>query len=66
PGSTAFHLAVQNTGRGGSGSDDAKAAQRRIIEELLSCGADTSIKDGKGKSVVDCARSGWIRDMLHS
>jgi hypothetical protein len=63
-GSTALHLAVQNTGRGGSGSDGAKAAQRRIIEELLSCGAGTGVKDGKGKSVVDCARRGWIREML--
>jgi ankyrin repeat protein len=63
-GSTAFHLAVQNTGRGGTGSDKAKVAQRRIIEDFLSCGVDTSLTDGNGKSVLDCARSAWIRDLL--
>jgi hypothetical protein len=63
-GSTAFHLAVQNTGRGGSGSDAAKAAQRQIIHDFLSYGLDTSLKDGKGKSVLNCARSNWIRAML--
>jgi hypothetical protein len=34
PGSTAFHLAVQNTGRGGSGAPEAISAQRQIIEEI--------------------------------
>lgn len=63
-GSTPFHLAVQDTGRGGSGAEEARAAQRRIIEEFLSFGVDTTLKDGKGKSVLDCARSGWIREML--
>ena len=64
PGSTPFHLAVQNTGRGGSGTDDAKAAQGQIIEIFLSHGIDPHLKDGKGKSVLDCARSDWIRDLL--
>lgn len=64
PGSTPFHLAVQNTGRGGSGADAAIAAQREIICEFLSSGTSMTIKDGKGKTVLDCARSGWIRDML--
>jgi hypothetical protein len=64
PGSTPFHLAVQDTGRGGSGAAAARAAQRRIIEEFLSLGVSTGLKDGKGKSVLDCAKSGWIRDML--
>jgi hypothetical protein len=63
-GSTAFHLAVQNTGRGGSGSADAKAAQRQIIQEFLSHGLDSGLKDGKGKSVLDCATSAWIREVL--
>jgi len=63
-GSTAFHLAVQNTGRGGSGSDAAKAAQRKIIQEFLSHGVNPRPKDGRRKSVIDCATSGWIRDML--
>ena len=64
PGSTAFHLAVQNTGRGGSGTDEARAAQREIIEEFLRFGVSPSIKDGNGKSVLDWAKSGWIREML--
>lgn len=64
PGSTPFHLAVQNTGRGGSGAEVAKVAQRRIIQEFLSIGLKPSLKDGKGKSVLDSARSDWIREML--
>jgi hypothetical protein len=63
-GSTPFHLAVQNTGRGGSGEQMAKEAQREIIETFLSRGVSTGLRDGTGKSVVDCAKSGWIRDML--
>src|SRR6266550_2109341 len=63
-GSTAFHLAVQNTGRGGSGAEIAIAAQRQIITEFLSLGVSPVIKDGKGKSVWDCATSAWIRDLL--
>jgi ankyrin repeat protein len=64
PGSTPFHLAVQNTGRGGSGAEAATAAQRDIIQEFLSFGLKPALKDGKGKSVLDWARSSWIRDML--
>jgi hypothetical protein len=64
PGSTSFHLAVQNTGRGGSGEDAAIAAQRQIIQEFLSRGVSPKLKDGNGKSVLDCAKSEWIRDML--
>jgi Ankyrin repeats (many copies)/Ankyrin repeats (3 copies) len=64
PGSTAFHLAVQDTGRGGSGADVARAAQRRIIEAFISFGVSKALKDGKGKSVLDCARSSWIRRLL--
>jgi ankyrin repeat protein len=63
-GSTPFHLAVQNTGRGGTGAEAAKAAQRQIIEEFLSFGVSATLKDGGGKSVWDCANSGWLRDML--
>lgn len=63
-GSTPLHLAVQNTGRGGSGAESAKAAQRQIIQTFLSHGLSPGIKDGKGKSVLDCARSSWIRDLL--
>jgi hypothetical protein len=64
PGSTAFHLAVQNTGRGGSGSESARAAQREIVETFLKRGVSPKIADAKGKSVVDWARSDWIREML--
>ncbi len=63
-GSTPFHLAVQNTGRGGSGAEAAKYAQRQIIEGFLSFGVSTGLRDGKCQSVLDCARSGWIRDLL--
>jgi hypothetical protein len=64
PGSTPFHLAVQNTGRGGSGADAAKAAQKQIIDEFLSSSFKSSLKDNKGKSVLDCAKSGWIRNLI--
>jgi ankyrin repeat protein len=64
PGSTPFHLAVQNTGRGGSGEPAAVAAQREIIKMFLACGVRTNLRVGKGKSVVDCARSEWIRELL--
>jgi Ankyrin repeats (many copies) len=64
PGSTPFHLAVQDTGRGGAGTDAARAAQREIIHTFLSLGLSPSLKDGKGKSVLDCARSSWIRILL--
>jgi PAS domain S-box-containing protein len=45
PGSTPFHLAVQNTGRGGSGSGPAKAAQQEIIRIFLSWGVSPKLKD---------------------
>jgi hypothetical protein len=64
PGSTPFHLAVQNTGRGGSGAAVAKSAQREIIQEFLSRGLSPGLKCGRGKSVMDCARSSWIRELL--
>ena len=63
-GSTPFHLAVQNTGCGGSGEQKAKDAQRQIIEMFLSFGVGTKLKDGKRKSALDCAAAGWVTDML--
>jgi hypothetical protein len=63
-GSTPFHLAVQNTGRGGSGSENAIVAQREIIKVFLAKGVSVRLKDGNGKSVHDCAKSSWIREML--
>src|SRR5581483_1409485 len=64
PGSTAFHLAVQTTGRGGSGSEAAKAAQREIIKVFLGMGLSPKLKDRRGKTVGDSARSDWIRGLL--
>ncbi len=64
PGSTPFHLAVQNTGRGGSGEAAAIAGQREIIHEFVRRGVKCDLEDGKGKTVADCARSGWIREIL--
>jgi ankyrin repeat protein len=63
-GSTPFHLAVQTTGRGGSGAEEAKAAQQTIIETFLSLGLSANLEDGNGKSVLDWAKSNWIREML--
>ncbi len=64
PGSTPFHLAVQNTGRGGSGAEKAKSAQREIIQAFLEHGIKPALRDVKGKSVLDWAKSDWIRQML--
>ncbi len=64
PGSTAFHLAVQNTGRGGSGTEAAKAAQREIIQLFVSRGFGAGLKDDRGKTVFESARSEWIREIF--
>ena len=66
PGSTPFHLAVQNTGRGGSGDEKARDAQRQIIETFLSRGVSVKLRDCKGKTVLEWAKSDWIRKMLAS
>jgi len=63
-GSTPFHLAVQNTGRGGSGGEIARSAQREIIRSFLERRISPAIKDHKGKSVIDQARSESIRQLL--
>jgi Ankyrin repeats (3 copies) len=63
-GSTALHLAVQNTGRGGTGSPEAQNQQARIIRLLLDHGARASEKDAKGKSVIECAKSSWVLELL--
>jgi hypothetical protein len=64
PGSTPFHLAVQNTGRGGSGAEKARTAQREILRAFLGRGVSPSLKDAKGKSIVDWAKSDWILRIL--
>ncbi|HZN32769.1 MAG TPA: ankyrin repeat domain-containing protein [Pirellulaceae bacterium] len=63
-GSTPFHLAVQDTGRGGAGSDQARAGQRQIVQLFLAIGVSTGLKDGRGKTVLDCARSPAVQAML--
>lgn len=63
-GSTPFHLAVQNTGRGGTGEAAAVSAQREIILEFLACGVSPELKNGKGERVRDCVQSAWIREVL--
>jgi ankyrin repeat protein len=65
-GSTTFHLAVQNTGRGGSGSETAKHAQREIIRAFLARGISPRLKDANGRTVLDWAKSDWIRSLLVS
>ena len=51
-GSTPLHLAVQPTGRGGSGSDGAHQQQVAILRLLLERGAKLTDRDGKGKDVL--------------
>lgn len=64
PGSTAFHLAVQNTGRGGTGASAAIEAQREIIKTFLAFGVSPKLKSSVGKTVIESARSPWIQEML--
>jgi hypothetical protein len=44
--------------------DAAKAGQREIIRTFLNVGVSVNLKDGKGKSVKECALSDWVREML--
>jgi hypothetical protein len=64
PGSTPFHLAVQNTGRGGTGAEKARTAQREILQAFLERGVSPTLKDAKGKSVLEWAKSHWIHQIL--
>jgi ankyrin repeat protein len=59
-GSTSFHLAVQTTGRGGTGSPESKALQKEIIELLLKAGANPKDQNGRGKTVLQSAHRDWI------
>jgi ankyrin repeat protein len=63
-GSTPLHLAVQPTGRGGSGSDEARRQQVGIIRLLLERGARPTDQDARGKQVQQAATSEWIRTLL--
>jgi ankyrin repeat protein len=63
-GSTPLHLAVQTTGRGGSGAEEARQQQAAIIRLLLERGARLDDRDLRGKQVYDAASSQWIRSLL--
>jgi ankyrin repeat protein len=63
-GSTPLHLAVQNTGKGGTGSAESKTLQKEIIQLLLKAGADPNDRDERGNTVWQCAKSEWIRSLL--
>jgi len=63
-GSTALHLAVQNTGRGGTGSAQSKALQREVIGLLIKAGANPQDRDGRGKTVRQCVRENWIEALF--
>lgn len=65
-GSTALHLAVQNTGASGSGSSEARQQQAAIIKLLLTRGARPTDKDIRGKTVRQAATSEWIRELLNN
>jgi ankyrin repeat protein len=58
-GSTPLHLAVQNTGRGGSGSPRSREEQAAIVRLLLTHGARWTDEDRAGKSVTDSASPPW-------
>jgi hypothetical protein len=63
-GSTPLHLAVQTTGRGGSGSPHAREQQADIIRLLLERGAKATDRDGRGRSVHQAATGEWIGALL--
>jgi hypothetical protein len=59
-----LHLAVQTTGRGGSGSLRAREQQAGIVRLLLERGATVAAQDKHGKSVHQAATSNWSRAVL--
>jgi ankyrin repeat protein len=64
PGSTPFHLAVQDTGHGGTGGAAARAGQETIIRLFLTRGVRPTLKDARGKSVTQWAKSDRVRAIL--
>ena len=61
-GSAPFHLAVQNTGRGGAGSEEATSRTTPDHRRPACEQGSTALEDGKGRSVLDSSpRSGRIR-----
>lgn len=63
-GSTALHLAVQDTGRSGAGSARARSEQAEIIAILLDAGARTTDQNSTGKTVLDASSNERIRLLL--
>jgi len=63
-GSTPFHLAVQSLDRRETNAEKTRAAQRKIIEIFLEHGVNASLADAKGKTVLNTAKSAWVREML--
>src|SRR5262249_3925804 len=63
-GSTPLHLAVQTTGRGGSGSAHAREQQIQIIRLLLERGAKLTDQDARGRTVRQAATSQHVAAIL--
>jgi ankyrin repeat protein len=63
-GSTPLHLAVQNTGRGGTGATVAREQQAEIIRLLVTFGARPLDRDARGRTVAECVSQEWIRAIL--
>ena len=63
-GSTPLHLAIQNTGRGGTGSAASREEQKEVIRLLLGHGASPRDKDSAGRSVKSCVKADWIHALL--
>jgi hypothetical protein len=59
-----LHLAVQTTGRGGSGSPQAREQQAGIVRLLLERGARLTDRDEQGKTVSQAATSEWARALI--
>jgi hypothetical protein len=57
-------LAVQNTGRGGSGTAAASEQQREIIRLLVEQGAQPSDTDDRGKTVTECIAGQGIAGII--
>ena len=62
-GSTPLHLAVQNTGRGGSGSSQSRNLQKEIIL-LLQHGAQLEDRGARRKTVRQSIANSWILELL--
>jgi hypothetical protein len=63
-GSTPLHLAVQNSGRGGTGTAAAREAQQEIIRVLRSHGVRPADKNAAGRSVQACVTANRVRALL--